>query len=70
MKKIKLILISIIAVTTFSCSKSDSDSPTTSNAPETLYPSDYALRNASETTECYLYFGLLVNEFNTYSIFN
>lgn len=69
MKKIKLILISIISLTTISCSKSDSDSPTTTNAPETLYPSDYALKNASGTTECYVYFGLLVNEFNTYSSF-
>ena len=68
MKKIKLILISIIALTTFSCSKSDSDSPATSNAPETLYPSDYALRNASGTTECYVYFGLLNNPFTSNTV--
>lgn len=68
MKKIKLILILIIALTTFSCSKSDSDSPATINAPETLYPSDYALKNSSGTTECYVYFGILDNPFTSYTI--
>jgi hypothetical protein len=63
MKKIKLILISIIALTTLSCSNSDSDSSASSNAPETLYPSDYALTNESGITECYVYFGLLDNPF-------
>lgn len=63
MKKIKLILISIIALGTFSCSNSDSDSSATTNAPETLYPSDYALKDESGTTECYVYFGLLDNPF-------
>jgi hypothetical protein len=61
MKKIKLILISIIALTTFSCSNSDSSANT--SAPETLYPSDYALKDESGTTECYVYFGLLDNPF-------
>jgi hypothetical protein len=68
MKKIKFILISIIVLTTFSCSKSDSDSPATSNAPENLYPSDYALRNASGTTQYYVYFGLLNNPFSSNTI--
>jgi hypothetical protein len=68
MKKIKLILISIITLTTFSCSKSDSDTTVTTNAPETLYPSDYALKNTKGTTECYIYFGLLNNPFTSYTI--
>ena len=61
MKKIKLILISIIALTTFSCSNSDSSANT--SAPETLYPSDYALKDESGTTVCYVYFGHLDNPF-------
>lgn len=68
MKKIKLILISILALTTFSCSKSDSDSPETPNAPETLYPSDYTLKNVNGTTEYYVYFGLLNNPFTSGTI--
>jgi hypothetical protein len=63
MKKIKLILISIIALGTFSCSNSDSDSSASTSAPETLYPSDYALKDESGTTVCYVYFGLLDNPF-------
>lgn len=57
MKKIKLIFIAIIALTTFSCSKSDSDSPTATDAPTSLNPSDYSLENSNGTTDCYVYFG-------------
>ena len=68
MKKIKLILISIITLTTFSCSNSDSDSSESSNAPETLYPSDYALTNESGINECYVYFGILNNPFTSFTV--
>ena len=68
MKKIKLILISIITLTSISCSKSDSESSATVNAPETLYPSDYALKNPNGTTACYVYFGLLNNPFSSNTV--
>ena len=38
------------------------------SAPETLYPSDYALTDESGTTECYVYFGLLNNPFSSGTI--
>ena len=63
MKKIKLILISIITLTAFSCSKSDSSS--TADSPTTLYPSDYALKNPNGIYVYYVYFGLLNNPFTS-----
>jgi hypothetical protein len=63
MKKIKLILISIITLTAFSCSKSDSTS--TADSPTTLYPSDYALKNPNGIYVYYVYFGLLNNPFTS-----
>jgi hypothetical protein len=65
MKKIKLFLISIITLTTFSCSKSDSDSSATANSPITLYPSDYAFKNPNGIYVYYVYFGILNNPFNS-----
>jgi hypothetical protein len=63
MKKIKLILISIITLTAFSCSESDSSS--TADSPTTLYPSDYALKNPNGIYVYYVYFGLLNNPFTS-----
>ncbi|HFG0566540.1 TPA: hypothetical protein ACGFUW_002322 [Flavobacterium psychrophilum] len=57
MKKIKFLFIAIISLTTFSCSKSDSNSTATVDAPTTLNPSDYTLKNPNGTTACYVYFG-------------
>jgi len=65
MKKIKLVLISIITLTTFSCSKSSSDSVATADTPSMLYPSDYALKNTNGTYIYYVYFGLLNNPFSS-----
>lgn len=68
MKKIKLILISIITLTTFSCSKSSSDSSAIADSPSTLYPSDYALKNSNGTYLYYVYFGILNNPFSSNTV--
>ncbi len=49
----------------FSCSKSNSDSNATSDIPDVLYPSDYALKNSNGTNLLYVYFGVLNNPFTS-----